>query len=77
MKKGPYFILTKKGADGKTNTTTIPADKLELFKNEVENYREFRSLAEEYIRICEQTAVLQAGNGLGSDEKAKKNKKSL
>lgn len=77
VKKGPYFILTKKGAGGKTNTTTIPADKLELFKNEVGNYREFRSLAEEYIHICEQAAALPAGNGLESDEKVKKNKKSL
>jgi hypothetical protein len=77
VKKGPYFIITKKGPGGKTETMSIPADKLAFFENEVANYKEFRVLADEYIQICEQISVLSEGDEPRDGERAKKNGKPL
>jgi len=72
---GPYYTLTFKGPKGKTMGENIPADKVEFFESEAENYKRFRELSDEYVEICEQQSKIVAPNEVEA-EKAKKNKKS-
>jgi hypothetical protein len=61
--KGPYYTLTKKVSGGKTITQSIPASDVPRIRQEVENYKKFRSLADEYIEVCEGIALLESGDG--------------
>jgi hypothetical protein len=72
---GPYYTLTSKGPKGKTVGENIPADKADFFKSETENYKIFRELSDEYVRLCEQQSKIIATNNVEAD-KAKKNRKS-
>jgi hypothetical protein len=69
--KGPYYVLTKKGPGGKTISQSVPAKDAPRIREEVDNYKMFRELADEYVDVCEQITVL-AENGDTSDD-AKKN----
>jgi hypothetical protein len=66
--KGPYYVLTKKNPGGKTLTQSIPASDVPRIRQEVENYRKFRHLTDEYIDVCESIALLES-----EDNDAKKN----
>ena len=52
--RGPYFVLTRKGARGKTVSKAIPVSDAEFIRSETENYKRFRQLADKYVDICEQ-----------------------
>ncbi|MDR3348557.1 MAG: hypothetical protein LBO03_02955 [Acidaminococcales bacterium] len=69
---GPYYNLTRKDANGKTISQTIPTSEAERIKEEVENYRMFKKLCDEYAGICEQIAIVKASLG-NSDDECKKN----
>ena len=72
---GPYHTLSLKGANNKTVGEKIPSDMLEFFKTDVENYKRFRELSDEFITVCEQVSK-QSAQTEHSDEQLKKNKKS-
>jgi hypothetical protein len=55
--KGPYYVLTRKESGGKTQTRSIPAGDVARVREEVDNYRRFRQLADEYIEVCEAVAM--------------------
>jgi hypothetical protein len=68
---GPYYVLTKKSLGGKTVSQSIPAKDAPRFQMEVDNYKRFRQLSDEYVDICEKTALLTDG-----DDDVKKNETS-
>ena len=63
-KAGPYYVLTGKGPGNKTVSKSIPAKDAPRVQQEVDNYKQFRQLSDEYIEICERLALLEeAGEG--------------
>ena len=68
VKRGPYYELTKKGAGGKTIAQSVPAKDAEYIKTEVDNYKRFRVLSDEYIDVCEQMSHLA-----NTEDEGKKN----
>jgi len=72
---GPYFILTSKNKDGKTVTESIPNESLEFFKQEIENYKEFKELANKYEYLSEESSKIKSGY-CQTEEKVKKNRRS-
>jgi hypothetical protein len=59
---GPYYVLTSKGPGNKTVSISVPATDASRVHQDVDNYREFRRLTDEYIEVCEDIA-LQKGEG--------------
>jgi hypothetical protein len=57
-KRGPFYNITFKTEGSKTVTTAVPKKHLEHIRNEVENYRRFRALCDEYIDVCEKISLL-------------------
>jgi hypothetical protein len=51
---GPYYVLTKKGLSNKTISEPISAKDAPRIQEEVDNYKRFRRLADEYTDVCEQ-----------------------
>jgi hypothetical protein len=72
---GPYYSITLKAAKGKTVGNNIPAELVDLYKSETENYRRFRELSEEYVNVCEEESI-QSMEETDAAEKLKKNKRS-
>ena len=73
---GPYYVLTSKDTNGKTVTESIPKKKIEFYKQEIENYKEYKGLIAKYETLSEESSKLKmAGDSLQAD-KVKKNKKS-
>jgi hypothetical protein len=66
--RGPFFRITRKDGNNKTVTTPVQKASLDYFRKEVDNYRKFRKLADEYAEVCEQISVLAY-----ADDDAKKN----
>ena len=58
-RKGPYYVLTRKGRDGKTISQSIPAKDVENVQTEVDNYKCFRQLSDEFIEVCEKISLLR------------------
>lgn len=67
-KRGPFYNVTTTDKTGKTVTTAVSKKDLEEVRQEVENYKRFRALSEEYIEVCEKVTLLTSD----ADE-AKKN----
>jgi hypothetical protein len=57
-RRGPFYKITSKGGKNKTVSLTVPKERKEQMQAEVENYRRFRELADEYVDVCERIAVL-------------------
>jgi hypothetical protein len=55
--KGPYYVLTRKGDDGKTVTKSIPAEDVPRIQQEVGNYKKFRALSDEFVNVCEELSL--------------------
>jgi hypothetical protein len=68
VKKGPYYILTSKTAGSKTASYRVPAKEAGHIRREVDNYRRFRSLSDEYAAVCDQLSRL-IGTKQGGDPK--------
>jgi hypothetical protein len=58
--KGPYFMLTRKGEGGKTVTKSIPAEDVPHIQQEVNNYKKFRTLSDEFVNVCEELSLTHA-----------------
>jgi hypothetical protein len=67
--KGPYYLLTKKAPGGKTISEAIPAKDATRIQEEVDNYKRFRQLSDEYVEVCEKISLLTASG----DDDVKKN----
>jgi hypothetical protein len=65
---GPYYVLTKKGTGNKTISEPITADAAPRVQDEVDNYKRFRRLTDEYMDVCEELSQFSA-----SEDEAKKN----
>jgi len=59
VRKGPYYVLTKKAPGGKTVSLAIPAKDAPYIREEVDNYKMFRELADEYVDVCEKISLFQ------------------
>ena len=59
--KGPYYVLTKKGAGNKTVSKSIPAAEAPHVQGEVDNYKRFRELSDEYVEVCEEISIIKHG----------------
>jgi hypothetical protein len=70
--KGPYFELTKKGPGGKTIAQSIPSKNAEHIQAEVDNYKQFRQLSDEYVEVCEKISTINDSDTTGDDEAKKK-----
>jgi hypothetical protein len=55
-RRGPYYNLTTKDDGGKTRTIAVPKDNLDKVRREVDSYRRFKELSDEYIDVCEALA---------------------
>jgi predicted DNA binding CopG/RHH family protein len=67
-KRGPFYNITTKTERNKTVTIAVPKKDLEKVRQEVDNYKKFRALGDEYIEVCEQISLLTA-----DDDEAKEN----
>jgi hypothetical protein len=67
--KGPYYLLSKKGAGGKTLSRSIPAAEVAYVQREADKYKKFRRLSDEFVEVCEKISILK---GQAEDE-CKKN----
>jgi hypothetical protein len=67
-KQGPYFLL-QGYADGRKFSERIPAERAEEVQQDVENYRRFQALAEQFVAVSD--ALTRQSNARGGD--AKKN----
>ena len=65
---GPYQILTRKGPDKKTISESISEKDVPRIKEEVDNYKRFKQLTDEYAEVCEKLSQLA-----GSEDEGKKN----
>lgn len=68
VEKGPYYVLTKKAPGGRTISKSISAQDVPRIQKEVDNYKRFRELSDEYVDVCEKISILADG-----DDEAKKN----
>jgi hypothetical protein len=50
---GPYYVLSKKGVGNKTVSERIPATDAPKVQEDVDNYKRFKQLTDEYIDVCE------------------------
>jgi hypothetical protein len=66
--RGPFYNVTIAGEGNKTKTRTVPKSDVDSVRREVDNFRYFRSLTEEYIDVCENIFLLTR-----NDDEAKKN----
>jgi hypothetical protein len=73
---GPYYILTSKDSNGKTITESIPEEKLEFYRQEIENYKKYKKLTSKYETLAEESSKLKLDDNSLLNDKIKKNKKS-
>ena len=61
--KGPYYVLSRKGKGNKTVSKTIPAKDASRVQEDVDNYKRFRQLTDEYVDVCERLSLLKEEDG--------------
>ena len=66
-KQGPYFVL-QGFFQGKKFSERVPAEDAPQVQEQVENYRRFQSLAEEYVTLSDAITRLES-----QDSESKKN----
>ena len=57
--RGPYYVLTKK-ENNKTVSKRIKLADYEQIKDDVDNYKRFMQLANEYVKIAEEMTSLKS-----------------
>ena len=67
-KRGPFYNITMKGANGKTVSKSVSKNDVDRIRGEVDNYRRFRELSDEYVDVCEKISLLSE-----NEDEAKKN----
>jgi hypothetical protein len=56
--RGPYFRLSRKGKNNKTLSWSIPTTEAKRVQAEVDSYRRFRQLADEFVNVCDEMSAL-------------------
>jgi hypothetical protein len=56
--RGPYYKLSRKGKGNKTLSWSVSTEGAEHVQAEVDNYRRFRQLADEFVEVCEKISLL-------------------
>jgi hypothetical protein len=69
VRKGPYYVLTNKAPGGKTQTLSVAPQDAERVQAEVDNYKRFRQLADEYVDVCDEMSVLSCPQPQGDAKK--------
>lgn len=72
---GPYYILTSKDTSGKTVTESIPKEKLEFYRREIENYKEYKKLVAKYEVLSEESSRRKVKDNNLVVDMSKKNRK--
>jgi hypothetical protein len=62
VRRGPFFNVTAKGKGNKTVSLAVSIKDADAVRTEVDAYRRFKTLAEEYASICEQSATVLGTN---------------
>jgi hypothetical protein len=62
-RRGPFYNVTTKGEKGKTISKSVSKKDAVKVRREVENYRKFRELADEYASVCEMLASMESDGG--------------
>jgi hypothetical protein len=57
--RGPFYNITNKAANNKTVTVAVPKSDLDHIRREVQNYKNFRALSDEFIDVCEHISLLE------------------
>lgn len=70
-RRGPYYVL-QGFFQGKKFSERIPAAQAPQVQAEVDNYRRFQALAEEYVTLSDELTRLEAG---GADSKKNSSRK--
>ena len=70
VEKGPYYVLTKKGSGNKTVSQAVTASDAPRVQEQVDNYKKFRQLSDEYVDVCEKITLFCEHD---DDDEAKKN----
>ena len=61
--RGPFYNVTTKGKGNKTVTKAVTKKDAARVREEVEGYRRFRALCEEYADVCEGISLLSGDGG--------------
>jgi hypothetical protein len=69
--RGPYYVLTKKSAGGKTVSKSVTPEDAPRIQEEVDKYKRFRQLSDEYVDVCEEISMHM--HSKSSDDEVKKN----
>jgi hypothetical protein len=69
-----YYVFSCKDENQKTNSESVPADRLEEYQKMVDNAQLFRKLGKEYEELANEKAKLVMTDA--TDNRAKKNRKS-
>ncbi len=70
-RRGPYFVL-QGFFQGKKFSQRVPAAEAPQIQAQVDNYRRFQALAEEYVTLSDELTRLEAG---GADSKKNSSRK--
>jgi hypothetical protein len=73
---GPYYVLTSKDENQRTQSEQIRKTQLEFFQGQLENHRRYMELVKEYERLSEDKSRLVAAGVTDTADRAKKNEKS-
>jgi hypothetical protein len=60
---GPYSILTYKGAENKTVSESVGADRVDSVLEQVANRQRFMTLAKDYVEVCDEMTRANATVG--------------
>jgi hypothetical protein len=65
--RGPFYNITTKAANNKTVTVAVSKSDLGRVRLEVQNYKDFRALCDEYIDVCERISLLTQNSDKDSE----------
>ena len=75
-RRGPYFIL-QGFFRGKKFNERVPADQAPKVQEQVDNYRRFQALAEEYVTLSDQITRLQDSAGADSKKNSSRRRSPM
>ena len=76
VKRGPYFVL-QGFFQGKKFSERIPTDQANQVRQDVENYRRFQTLAEEYVTLSDQITQRQDAKPTDSKKNSSRRRSAM
>jgi hypothetical protein len=68
VKRGPFYNVTTKDGKGKTVSKAVSKSDVADVRREVENYRRFKMLADEYVKVCELLSAMAQYGEVSEDD---------